>query len=113
MPASQDWMWSIPRPAANKAEGRFFIYSLSMGPGSLSISLGHPLTRNTRFVEFETANDLKTAVEKLDGHEFKGSRVTCVADVRNPASSPEISSPRSLLPRNQRPVSSFSPDSEP
>ncbi|KAF9889133.1 serine arginine-rich splicing factor [Aspergillus nanangensis] len=27
------------------------------------------------FVEFETANDLKTAVEKLDGREFKGSRI--------------------------------------
>ena len=35
-----------------------------------------------RFVEFETANDLKTAVDKLDGREFKGARVTCVPDVR-------------------------------
>ena len=33
------------------------------------------------FVEFETAADLRTAVEKLDGREFKGSRVECVADV--------------------------------
>lgn len=33
------------------------------------------------FVEFETAADLRTAVEKLDGREFKGIRVTCVADV--------------------------------
>jgi hypothetical protein len=33
------------------------------------------------FVEFETAADLKTAVEKLDGREFKGVRVTCTADV--------------------------------
>ncbi|KAH0440248.1 pre-mRNA splicing factor [Colletotrichum camelliae] len=33
------------------------------------------------FVEFETAADLRTAVEKLDGREFKGNRVTCVADV--------------------------------
>ncbi|KAE8352893.1 hypothetical protein BDV28DRAFT_157495 [Aspergillus coremiiformis] len=32
------------------------------------------------FVEFETANDLKTAIEKLDGRDFKGSRVSCVAD---------------------------------
>ncbi|KAI9670822.1 MAG: hypothetical protein M1829_004711 [Trizodia sp. TS-e1964] len=32
------------------------------------------------FVEFETAADLKTAVEKLDQKEFKGDRVTCVAD---------------------------------
>jgi hypothetical protein len=34
-----------------------------------------------RFVEFETAADLRTAVEKLDHQEFKNSRVTCVADV--------------------------------
>ncbi|PMD55671.1 uncharacterized protein K444DRAFT_654767 [Hyaloscypha bicolor E] len=34
------------------------------------------------FVEFETAADLKTAVEKLDGREFKGARVTCVADTQ-------------------------------
>ena len=33
------------------------------------------------FVEFETAADLKTAVEKLDGREFKGARVGCVANV--------------------------------
>ena len=33
------------------------------------------------FVEFETAADLKTAVEKLDGREFKGVKVTCFADV--------------------------------
>ncbi|KAJ6071704.1 hypothetical protein N7499_009718 [Penicillium canescens] len=44
------------------------------------------------FVEFETANDLKTAVEKLDQREFKGSRVTCVADVSaQPGSDPEDS----------------------
>ncbi|KAK1672909.1 hypothetical protein BDP55DRAFT_634422 [Colletotrichum godetiae] len=34
------------------------------------------------FVEFETAADLRTAVEKLDGREFKGSRVTCIADTQ-------------------------------
>ena len=39
------------------------------------------LTR-CRFVEFENAADLRTAVEKLDNREFKGQRVTCVADVR-------------------------------
>lgn len=36
------------------------------------------------FVEFESASDLKAAVEKLDGREFKGCRVTCVADVGIP-----------------------------
>ncbi|RYP20311.1 hypothetical protein DL765_002874 [Monosporascus sp. GIB2] len=34
------------------------------------------------FVEFETAADLRTAVEKLDNREFKGQRVTCVADTQ-------------------------------
>ncbi|KAK2750969.1 hypothetical protein FQN57_000044 [Myotisia sp. PD_48] len=34
------------------------------------------------FVEFETGNDLRTAVEKLDGRDFKGSRVTCTADIQ-------------------------------
>ncbi|KAH9907478.1 PXA domain-containing protein [Xylariomycetidae sp. FL2044] len=34
------------------------------------------------FVEFENAADLKTAVEKLDTREFKGQRVTCVADTQ-------------------------------
>ncbi|KAA8646118.1 putative pre-RNA splicing factor Srp2 [Aspergillus tanneri] len=32
------------------------------------------------FVEFETANDLKTAVEKLDGRDFKGSRIQSFDD---------------------------------
>ncbi|KAI9717263.1 MAG: hypothetical protein M1812_004790 [Candelaria pacifica] len=35
------------------------------------------------FVEFETAADQRTAVEKLDGREFKGARVTCVADTQD------------------------------
>ncbi|UNI18161.1 hypothetical protein JDV02_004448 [Purpureocillium takamizusanense] len=34
------------------------------------------------FVEFETAADLRTAVEKLDNREFKGNRVQCVADTQ-------------------------------
>lgn len=34
-----------------------------------------------RFVEFENAADLRTAVEKLDGRDFKGSPVVCLADV--------------------------------
>lgn len=34
------------------------------------------------FVEFESAADLRTAVEKLDGREFKGARVTCVANTQ-------------------------------
>ncbi|KAJ5541379.1 Nucleotide-binding alpha-beta plait [Penicillium frequentans] len=34
------------------------------------------------FVEFETANDLKTAVEKLDQREFKGAVVSCISDIQ-------------------------------
>ncbi|KAI0174289.1 pre-mRNA splicing factor [Pestalotiopsis sp. NC0098] len=35
------------------------------------------------FVEFETEADLRTAVEKLDQREFKGARVTCLADIQS------------------------------
>lgn len=38
----------------------------------------------TRFVEFETAPDLKKAVEALDGREFKEHRVTCTPNVGSP-----------------------------
>ena len=38
-------------------------------------------TEWSRFVEFESAKDLATAVEKLDSHEFKGATVHCTADV--------------------------------
>ncbi|KXJ86311.1 putative methyltransferase-domain-containing protein [Microdochium bolleyi] len=34
------------------------------------------------FVEFESAADLRTAIEKLDQREFKGQRVTCIADTQ-------------------------------
>ena len=37
--------------------------------------------RYDRFVEFETAADLKVAVEKLDNQEFKGNNVRCTSDV--------------------------------
>ena len=45
--------------------------------------IGHFADTLTRFVEYETAADLKQAVEKLDGQEFKGNTVHCVADVGN------------------------------
>ncbi|KAG9248748.1 hypothetical protein BJ878DRAFT_309928 [Calycina marina] len=48
------------------------------------------------FVEFETAADLKTAVEKLDGREFKGIIVRCTADTQ-----PDI--PRSDRARSRSP----------
>lgn len=38
-------------------------------------------TDNRRYVEYETAQDLKTAIEKLDGADFKGSAVHCIDDV--------------------------------
>jgi hypothetical protein len=55
-------------------------------PGLALLPQDPSIDKDKRFVEFETANDLKTAVEKLDQREFKGSRVTCVADVRSPFS---------------------------
>lgn len=42
----------------------------------------HTVTNSARFVEFETASDLKIAVDKLDNQEFKGASVRCLADVR-------------------------------
>lgn len=41
-------------------------------------TLANPIAR---FVEFETDTDLKTAVEKLDNQDFKGTNVHCYADV--------------------------------
>lgn len=52
---------------------------------------------NEGFVEFETANDLRTAVEKLDSREFKGQRVTCVANTQPDV--PRGDRARSLSPR--------------
>ncbi|OTA62468.1 hypothetical protein K449DRAFT_54446 [Hypoxylon sp. EC38] len=54
------------------------------------------------FVEFETAADLKTAVEKLDGREFKGQRVNCVADTQ-PDFPPRERGGRSRSPMGRRP----------
>ncbi|KAJ5591207.1 hypothetical protein N7450_005179 [Penicillium hetheringtonii] len=55
------------------------------------------------FVEFETANDLKTAVEKLDQREFKGSRVTCIADIQSHEDRPYRDPYRSRSPRRPYP----------
>lgn len=49
-----------------------------------SISKSNFIAYNS-FVEFETAADLKKAVEALDGREFKDQRVTCIANVGNPS----------------------------
>lgn len=37
--------------------------------------------QHCRMVEFETFEDLKRAISSLDGTDFKGAHVTCVADV--------------------------------
>lgn len=44
----------------------------------------HTVINSARFVEFETAGDLKVAVDKLDNQDFKGASVRCLADVRFP-----------------------------
>ncbi|KAK3995829.1 Pre-mRNA-splicing factor srp2 [Cladorrhinum sp. PSN332] len=49
------------------------------------------------FVEFETTNDLRAAVEKLDGREFKGNRVTCSAN-------PQTDYPRGDRARSRSPA---------
>lgn len=41
----------------------------------------HTFVDGIRFVEFETAGDLKVAVDKLDNQDFKGASVRCLADV--------------------------------
>ena len=48
----------------------------------------HLVVNSDRFVEFETAGDLKIAVDKLDNQEFKGASVRCLADVRSPINNP-------------------------
>lgn len=64
------WMWSTPKLDVNV-----------MAKGEKSTRM--PWTRLTlfSFVEFETAEDLKVAVDKLDNTEFKGANVHCISDV--------------------------------
>ncbi|KAJ4293778.1 hypothetical protein N0V88_005287 [Collariella sp. IMI 366227] len=60
---------------------------------------------NEGFVEFETAADLRTAVEKLDGREFKNARVTCVANTQ-----PDI--PRGDRARSRSPRRPYQPPTD-
>ena len=53
-----------------------------MAKGELNTQVKLDITNKSRFVEFETAADLKTAVEKLDNQDFKGASVRCISDVR-------------------------------
>lgn len=56
------------------------------------------------FVEFETAADLRTAVEKLDGREFKGARVSCIPDVSSlPSTYPLTQYLSQEQPQEERP----------
>ncbi|KAK4099824.1 hypothetical protein N658DRAFT_525260, partial [Parathielavia hyrcaniae] len=57
---------------------------------------------NEGFVEFESAADLRVAVEKLDGRDFKNVRVTCVANTQ-----PDI--PRGDRVRSRSPRRSYPP----
>lgn len=52
-----------------------------MGKGKYNCGIYDTFIDTLSFVEFETGADLKTAVEKLDGREFKGSVVHCISDV--------------------------------
>ncbi|GAB1315802.1 Pre-mRNA-splicing factor srp2 [Madurella fahalii] len=62
-------------------------------------------SNNEGFVEFETAADLRTAVEKLDGREFKNSRVTCVANTQ-----PDV--PRGDRARSRSPRRPYPPPAD-
>ena len=54
----------------------------AMAKGKIAISSRYrTYTNSARFVEFETASDLKVAVDKLDSQDFKGASVRCLADV--------------------------------
>lgn len=68
-------MSCTPRPTATAA-------TKGMPTRTVHTDSGFSADLCTSFVEFETAADLRTAVEKLDGREFKNVRVTCVANVR-------------------------------
>jgi len=67
------------------------------------------------FVEFETSGDLKLAVDKLDGREFKGSRVTCTADIQTPEERPAYRDPyrRPPPPRGYSPRTHYRERSPP
>ncbi|KAG8405665.1 hypothetical protein J3459_021574 [Metarhizium acridum] len=58
------------------------------------------------FVEYETAADLRTAVDKLDGREFKGNRVQCIADTQ-PDMPPRDGRGRSRSPGGRRPYNNM------
>ena len=71
---AQDLTSSTPRLAAT-----------AMAKGEIYTVIQHRICINSaRFVEFETAGDLKVAVDKLDNQDFKGASVRCLSDVRVP-----------------------------
>ncbi|WPH02130.1 Hypothetical protein R9X50_00498500 [Acrodontium crateriforme] len=58
-----------------------------------------PASAGKGYVEYETAEDLTSAVEKLDQSEFKGSTVHCIADVSS-HSPKHIHSVLPILPKS-------------
>ena len=67
----------------------------AMAKGEIYTAYQHRIGINSaRFVEFETAGDLKVAVDKLDNQDFKGASVRCLADVRVPTHTSNQSAPR-------------------
>lgn len=54
-------------------------------------------------MEFETAADLKKAVEALDSREFKDQRVTCIANVGDPSLALSCPSPVPVADLESRP----------
>ena len=49
--------------------------------GRYQIQYINPILTSTSYVEYETEVALNGAVEKLNGTDFKGSIVHCIADV--------------------------------
>ena len=72
MPAAPDLMLSTQK---------LVVIAMEKGQYKLAAMLLLKLTCLS-FVEFESAADMKVAVDKLDSSEFKGSNVRCIADVR-------------------------------
>jgi len=67
------------------------------------------------FVEYETAADLKNAVEKLDGRDFKDNTVRCVQDVSSPPPQPpfKMRQPYPAQTQDERPRDRFRSRSPP
>lgn len=81
LPVKLDSKWFTRKPDVTLDEGGFILFYFTLSPGSKKRTSTYVVHLPSRFVEFETASDLKNAVEKLNGREFKGTRVNCIAEV--------------------------------